>query len=81
MWYHLSHARVLKLDKLVSIYLYIYIYIYIYICMYIYMYESSTVVLCSIRDKKDLISVMIVAITINVLLTGSVEADKDKMMA
>ena len=54
---------------------------YVYICMYIYMYESSTVVLCSIRDKKDLISVMIVAITINVLLTGSVEADKDKMMA
>ena len=52
-----------------------------YVCIYIYMYESSTVVLCSIRDKKDLISVMIVAITINVLLTGSVEADTDKMMA
>ena len=38
-------------------------------------------VLCSIGDKKDLISVMIVEITMNVLLTGSVEADTDKMMA
>ena len=26
MWYHLSHARVLKLDKLVSMHIYIYIY-------------------------------------------------------
>ena len=31
MWDHLSHARVLKLEKLVSMHIYIYIYIYIYI--------------------------------------------------
>ena len=72
----------------------LYIYIYIYICMYVRIVHSKreeiknlekwrlgVAVLCSIRDKRDLISVMIVAITINVLLTGSVEADTDKMMA
>ena len=26
MWYHLSHARVLKLEKLVSMHIHIYIY-------------------------------------------------------
>ena len=31
MWDHLSHARVLKQEKLVSMRIYIYIYIYIYI--------------------------------------------------
>ena len=41
MWDHLSHARVLKLEKLVSVHnaiymLYIYIYIYTYIYIYIY---------------------------------------------
>ena len=34
MWDHLSHARVLKLEKLVSMHIYIYIYIYIYIIEY-----------------------------------------------
>ena len=33
MWYHLSHARVLKLENLVSMHIYIYIYIYIYILL------------------------------------------------
>ena len=80
----------------IYIYIYIYICIYIYIYIYIYVrivhskreeiknlekWRLGVAVLCSIRDKKDLISVMIVAITINVLLTGSVEADTDKMMA
>ena len=36
VWDHLSHARVLKLEKLVSMRIYIYIYIYIYIFIYIY---------------------------------------------
>ena len=44
MWDHLSHARVLKLEKLVSMHnaiyytYYTYIHIYIYICIYVYMY-------------------------------------------
>ena len=33
MWYHLSHARVLKLEELMS--MHIYIYIYICVCIYI----------------------------------------------
>ena len=58
MWYHLSHARVFKLDKLVSMHIYIYIYI-IYnddnIYQFIYISIILRIIYINNIDKNDIL--------------------------
>ena len=51
MWDHLSHARVLKLEKLVS--MHIYIYIYIYICEVLELDSSKETQIVSFLQAPD----------------------------
>ena len=62
MWDHLSHARVLKLEKLVSMHnIYIYIYIYIYIIRVLMMVGIKSYLINSYEElSKDQVESLII---------------------